>query len=57
MQGLQSKFSRKQIDALTEVTKTYECKGYGMDCCEEGNIKSSFTKYLSEDETQQILKS
>lgn len=54
--GCGPKFSRKQIDALTEVTKTYGAKGMAWIVVEEGNIKSSFTKYLSEDETQQILK-
>jgi len=54
--GCGPKFSRKQIDALTEVTKTYGAKGMAWIVVEEGNIKSSFTKYLSEDETQQVLK-
>lgn len=54
--GCGSKFSRKQIDALTGVAKTYGAKGMAWIVVEEENLKSSFTKFLSEDETQQLLK-
>ncbi len=47
---------RKKIDRLTEVAKTYGAKGlaylaYGAD----GTIKSSFTKFLSEEEVKDLI--
>ena len=47
---------RKKIDRLTEVAKTYGAKGlaylaYGTD----GTIKSSFTKFLSEEEVKDLI--
>ena len=47
---------RKKIDKLTEVAKTYGAKGlaylaYGAD----GSIKSSFTKFLTEDEVKNLI--
>ncbi|NLM09592.1 MAG: aspartate--tRNA ligase [Clostridiaceae bacterium] len=53
--GCGAKFSRKEIDALTEVTKTYGAKGMAWIVVEERNLRSSFTKFLSEDEIQGIL--
>ena len=47
---------RKKIDKLTEVAKTYGAKGlaylaYGAD----GTVKSSFTKFLTEDEVKSLI--
>ncbi|HEY8420944.1 MAG TPA: aspartate--tRNA ligase, partial [Thermoclostridium sp.] len=53
--GCGAKFSRKEIDALTEVTKTYGAKGMAWIAVEEGNLRSSFTKFLTEDEVKQLL--
>lgn len=50
-------FSRKQIDALVEVGKTYGAKGIAwIAIAEDGSLKSSFTKFISEDITRKILK-
>lgn len=53
--GCGAKFSRKEIDALTEVTKTYGAKGMAWIAVEEGSLRSSFTKFLTEDEVKQLL--
>ncbi|WP_341877990.1 aspartate--tRNA ligase [Defluviitalea saccharophila] len=50
-------FPRKQIDSLIEVGKTYGAKGIAWIAVnEDGSLKSSFTKFLSEDTIQAILK-
>lgn len=50
-------FPRKQIDSLVEVGKTYGAKGIAWIVVnEDGTLKSSFTKFLSEDTVQAILK-
>jgi len=52
----QAAMPRKKIDALTEFVKTYEAKGLaylGIDA--EGNIKSSFAKFLEEDKLESIM--
>lgn len=50
-------FSRKQIDALVEVGKTYGAKGIAwLAIGEDGTIKSTFTKFLSEEICQEIIK-
>lgn len=54
--GCGAKFSRKEIDSLADVTKTYGAKGMAWIAVEEGNLRSSFTKFLTEDEIQGILK-
>ncbi|NLK21099.1 MAG: aspartate--tRNA ligase [Epulopiscium sp.] len=49
-------FPRKQVDSLVEVGKTYGAKGIAwISLGEDGNLKSSFTKFLSEDTTKAIL--
>lgn len=50
-----AKFSRKEIDALGEVTKTYGAKGMAWIAVEDGNLRSSFTKFLTEDEIKRLL--
>lgn len=50
-------FPRKQIDSLVEVGKVYGAKGIAWIALnEDGSLKSSFTKFLSEDTIQAILK-
>ncbi len=51
-----AKFSRKEIDALVEVVKTYKAKGMAWISIDENNeIKSSFAKFMTEDEMKVIL--
>jgi aspartate--tRNA ligase len=52
----QAAMPRKKIDALTEFVKTYEAKGLGYLAIDaEGNIKSSFAKFLEEDKLKSIM--
>ncbi len=53
--GCAEKFSRREIDALGELTKTYKAKGMAWIAVEENNLKSPITKFLTEDEIKQIL--
>ncbi len=47
---------RKKIDALTDMAKTYGAKGLAyMALQEDGSVKSSFTKFLTEEETQALI--
>jgi len=49
-------YSRKQIDELTELAKTYKAKGLAyMAIGEGGEVKSSFAKFLTEAETKAIV--
>lgn len=49
-------YSRKQIDELTEVAKTYKAKGMAwMAIGENGEVKSTFTKFLTEEQTKEIV--
>ncbi|WP_024831244.1 aspartate--tRNA ligase [Ruminiclostridium josui] len=51
-----AKFSRKEIDALVEVVKTYKAKGMAwISINQENEIKSSFAKFMSEEEMKAIL--
>lgn len=50
------KFSRREIDALVEVVKTYKAKGMAWIVVEENELKSSITKFFSEDEIKAILR-
>lgn len=49
------KFSRKEIDNLVEVTKDYKAKGMAWIVVEDNGLKSSITKFFSEDEMKSIL--
>ncbi|HWI65554.1 MAG TPA: aspartate--tRNA ligase, partial [Symbiobacteriaceae bacterium] len=50
-------YSRKQIDELTELAKTYKAKGMAYIAVQEnGEVKSTFTKFLSEAQTGEILR-
>ena len=53
--GCGSKFSRKEIDALVELVKTYKAKGMAWISVEENELKSSFAKFLTEDEIKAIV--
>ncbi len=54
--GGQAAMPRKKIDALTEFVKTYEAKGLAYLAIDaEGNIKSSFAKFLEEDKLKSIM--
>ena len=48
-------FSRKEIDALTEVVKTYKAKGMAWISMAEDGLKSSFAKFLTEEEVNSLL--
>ncbi|HEY5584874.1 MAG TPA: aspartate--tRNA ligase [Ruminiclostridium sp.] len=51
-----SKFSRKEIDALVEVVKTYKARGMAWISIDSNNdIKSSFAKFMTEDEMKALL--
>lgn len=51
----QAAMPRKKIDALTEFVKTYEAKGLAYLAIDtDGNIKSSFAKFLEEDKLEGI---
>ena len=55
----QGHMPRKKIDALTEVAKLFGGKGLAYICvnaAEDGSHKSSFAKFLSADETENIIK-
>lgn len=47
-------FSRKEIDALTEKAKQYKAKGVAWIKNNNGEISSSFAKFLTEEENKQI---
>lgn len=49
------KFSRKEIDALTEYVKTYRAKGLAWYKNTDGEISSSYAKFLTGDENQKII--
>ena len=47
---------RKRIDKLTETAKTYGAKGLAyLAIGEDGSVKSSFTKFLTEEETASLI--
>lgn len=51
-----SKFSRKEIDALVEVVKTYKAKGMAwISVGADNEIKSSFAKFMTEEEMKALL--
>ncbi len=50
-----AKFSRKEIDSLTEVAKTFKAKGLAWYKQANGEMSSSYAKFLTEDENKAIL--
>jgi aspartyl-tRNA synthetase len=53
--GAGASFSRKEIDALVDVVKTYKAKGLAWIVVEESGLKSPIAKFLNEDETKALL--
>ncbi len=54
--GGAAKLSRKEIDALGELAKTYHAKGLAwLTLDAEGQVKSSFAKFLTEDAAKRLL--
>lgn len=50
-------YTRKQLDELTEVAKTYKAKGMAYIAIQpNGEVKSTFTKFLTEEQTGEILR-
>lgn len=53
--GAGATFSRKEIDALGEVVKTYKAKGLAWIVVEEDGLRSPIAKFLSESEASSIV--
>jgi aspartyl-tRNA synthetase len=49
-----AKFSRKEIDSLTEFAKSYRAKGVAWMKMTNGETSSSFAKFITEDEANAI---
>ncbi|MBO5883087.1 MAG: aspartate--tRNA ligase [Clostridia bacterium] len=50
-----AKFSRKEIDSLTEFVKSYKAKGLAwLKWAENGDISPSYAKFLTEEENEKI---
>ena len=54
MNGCSAKFSRKDVDKMTESVKTFGAKGLVWIRKEEGEIKSSVSKFFSQEELEKI---
>lgn len=53
--GYADKFPRKEIDKLADFVKTYRAKGLAwLKLAEDGTMTSSFAKFLSEEELEEI---
>ena len=50
-----AKFSRKEIDSLTEFVKTFKAKGLAWYKNNGGEISSSYAKFLNDDENAKIV--
>lgn len=50
-----AKFTRKEIDSLTEFVKTYGAKGLAWYKNAGGQVSSSFAKFMTEEEMEAIL--
>ena len=51
-----ARFSRKEIDSLTEFVKTFKAKGLAWYKNNGGEISSSYAKFLTEEENAAIVK-
>ncbi len=51
-----AKFSRKEIDSLTEFVKTFRAKGLAWYKNNGGEVSSSYAKFLTEDENAAVLR-
>lgn len=56
VKGHAADFPRKKIDKLTEFVKTYRAKGLAWARLLDGNVTSSYQKFLNEEENNAILK-
>lgn len=54
--GCAEALSRREIDSLVEYVKEYKAKGMAWIAVEEGELKSAITKFLTDEETDGILK-
>ena len=54
IKGGADKFSRKEINALTEFAKTYKAKGLAWSKNINGEISSSYAKFLTEEENEAV---
>lgn len=55
-EGAASKFSRKDMDSLSEFAKTYHVKGLAwLALSEDGNVRSSFAKFFSEEKLKDLM--
>ena len=55
IKGMASKFSRKEIDALTNFVKSYKAKGLAWYKNLNGEVTSSYAKFLSEEENAAVI--
>ncbi len=53
--GGATKLSRRDLDSLVDFVKTYKAKGMAWINVEENGLKSSFTKFLAQEEIDAIL--
>ena len=56
-EGKAGSFTRKELDSLTDLVKTYKAKGLAWMLVEEAGVRSTFTKFLSPEEEAAILSS
>lgn len=54
--GCADKFSRRDLDSLVEYVKIYRAKGMAWIVVTENELKSPITKFFTEEETAEILK-
>ena len=55
LKGHAADFPRKKIDKLQDFVKTYRAKGLAWTRLHEGNVTSSYAKFLTEDQQKAIL--
>lgn len=55
IKGQAGRFSRKEIDSLTNFVKSYKAKGLAWYKNVNGEVSSSFAKFLTEDEMNAIV--
>ncbi len=56
IKGAAANFPRKKIDKLTDFAKTYRAKGVAFARMLDGNVSSSYQKFLTESENEAIMK-
>ncbi len=55
LKGHEHEVSRKEIDKLTDLAKTYRAKGLAWAAVGESGVRSSFVKFVSEEAMQKIF--